>query len=166
MSDLIWTNEKRRLSQLVPWPRNPRRIEADEERRLGESLEEFGQPEPIAIGPDNEVYNGHQRLKVWSVRFGDIEVDVRVASRSLTEREREKLTVLLHRGAVGEWDFDVLADEFEIGDLLEWGFEKAELEGQAEEDVTPPADFAEYDDEIATEYCCPKCGYRWSGKPS
>jgi len=29
----------------------------------------------------------------------------------------------------------------------------------------PPEDFKSYDEEIDTEYCCPKCGYQWSGKP-
>jgi len=29
-----------------------------------------------------------------------------------------------------------------------------------------PGEFGSYDENIATEYCCPKCSYRWSGKPS
>jgi hypothetical protein len=129
MSDgIVWTNDRRRLSQLIPWPRNPRRIRDREAQRLQESLAEFGQPEVIAIGPGNEVYNGHQRLKAWAQTHGDIEVDVRVASRALTEREREKLTVYLHKGAAGEWDFDLLVHEFNVDDLMEWGFDAVELE--------------------------------------
>ena len=57
---ITWTNEKRKLSELIPWPRNPRQIKKDQVVRLQESLEEFGQPEMIAIGPGNEIYNGHQ----------------------------------------------------------------------------------------------------------
>lgn len=30
--------------------------------------------------------------------------------------------------------------------------------------VEAPEDFAEYDEDIDTDFCCPKCGYRWSGK--
>lgn len=30
----------------------------------------------------------------------------------------------------------------------------------------PPEEFASYDENIETAYCCPKCGYRWSGKPN
>ena len=71
MSDLTWTNETRPLSQLIPWPRNPRQIKTQEARRLQESFVEFGQPEVIAIGPGNEVYNGHQRLSSWAAKFGD-----------------------------------------------------------------------------------------------
>lgn len=28
----------------------------------------------------------------------------------------------------------------------------------------PPEDFKSFDETIETQYCCPKCGYRWSGK--
>jgi hypothetical protein len=29
----------------------------------------------------------------------------------------------------------------------------------------PPDDFPEFDDDIDTDYCCPRCGYSWSGAP-
>jgi hypothetical protein len=28
-----------------------------------------------------------------------------------------------------------------------------------------PEDFGEVDETIETAYCCPKCGYQWSGQP-
>ena len=127
MSDLSWTNERRKLSELIPWKRNPRQIRRDEAKRLTESVAEFGQVEPIIVGPGNELYNGQQRLRTWANEYGDIEIDVRVSSRPLTEKEREKLTVFLHRSTTGEFDFDVLANEFEVEDLLDWGFTESEL---------------------------------------
>lgn len=127
MANIIWTNERRRLSELKPWERNPRQIKNKQAERLAESFDTFGQVETIAIGPDGEIYNGHQRLSVLAGKHGmDYEVDVRVASRALTEREREKLTVYLHRGATGEWDFDELAN-WDMSDLLEWGFEEKDF---------------------------------------
>ena len=134
MSDLTWTNDTRRLGDLIPWPRNPRRIGEAEAERLRRSWERFGQPEVIAIGPDNALYNGHQRLKVWSAAWGpDFEVAVRVSSRPLTEAEREELTATLHRGAMGEWDFEALKD-WDTEKLLEWGFDEVEL------GITPSSD--------------------------
>lgn len=132
MSDekLSWTNERRKLSDLKPWPRNPRQIKNDQAERLMDSFNSFGQVETIAIGPDGEIYNGHQRLNVLNSKNGaDYEVDVRVASRPLSEKEREKLTVYLHKDAAGEWDFDTLANEFEFKELIEWGFDEKELIG-------------------------------------
>ena len=126
---IYWTNERRRLADLQPWPRNPRQIKTDQAKRLVESFDKFGQVETIAIGPDCEVYNGHQRLNVLLQQHGgDHEVDVRRSSRALTEKEREKLTIFLHKGAAGEWDFDTLANEFELSELLEWGFSEKELD--------------------------------------
>jgi len=134
VGDITWANERRKLEDLIPWPRNPRQIKQDQAKRLGESLDDFGQVDIIAIGPGNEVYNGHQRLNVWAEQHGpEFEVDVRVASRELSEKERERLTVLLHKGAAGEWDFDALANEFELDELLEWGFTPFELGMDAEE---------------------------------
>ena len=174
MSKITWTNEKRKLGELTPWPRNPRQIKTDQAKRLAQSFEEFGQVETIAIGPDNGVYNGHQRLNVLMDKHGaDYEVEVRVSSRALTEKEREKLTVFLHKGAAGEWNFDTLANEFELDELLEWGFDKKELDidlwaGDAPEDVEPQIDKAEELREkwgvvtgqmwgLGKGYYCPKC---------
>ena len=124
---ISWTNSTRKLSELIPWPRNPRQIKTDQAKRLVESFEQFGQVETIAVGPDGEVYNGHQRLNVLMAQYGkDYEVEVRVSSRPLTEKEREKLTVFLHKGAAGEWDFDTLS-EWDMDDLLDWGFKPFEL---------------------------------------
>src|SRR5512146_2316644 len=129
MASITWANERRKLSELIPWPRNPRQIKTDQAKRLVESFDQFGQVETIAIGPDNGVYNGHQRLNVLASKYGaDYEVECRVSSRALTEKEREKLTVFLHKGAAGDWDWDPLANEFEVGDLLEWGFDERELQ--------------------------------------
>ncbi len=146
MDKFIWTNEKRRLRDLIPWESNPRQIKKAEAARLVDSLDTFGQIETIAIDPANHILDGHQREKCWGAakQYGpDFVVDVRVASRSLTEKEHQKLVVYLHRGSVGEWDWDMLANEFEQSDLLEWGFDAKELgmgEAKAGEEDEPPAD--------------------------
>jgi len=147
---ITWTNEKRKLRDLKPWPRNPRVIKSKQAERLVESVNDFGQVETLAIGPnDGELYNGHQRLSVLAGAYGlDYEVDVRVASRPLSEKERERLTVYLHRGTTGDFDFDILANEFEVDDLLSWGFDAFELgieepEADAGSDTEPQIDKAE-----------------------
>lgn len=118
-----WTNEQRTLAELMPWERNPRQIDAEQSKRLAESVDEFGQVETLAIGPNNELYNGHQRLKTLLAQHGpDYVVDVRVASRALNEKEREKLTVYLHHSAAGSWDFTELAT-WDHADLAAWGFD-------------------------------------------
>lgn len=125
---ITWTNERRKLADLIPWEHNPRTINNAQAERLVDSVETFGQVETLAVGPGNELYNGHQRLSVLAGQYGmDHEVDVRVASRSLTKRERQQLTVYLHKGAAGEWSFEELANWGINDDLLTWGFAPEEL---------------------------------------
>lgn len=127
---ITWTNQRRKLRDLTPWQRNPRYIRDKQAERLADSVETFGQVETLAIGPDGDVYNGHSRLSVLAGQYGmDYEVDVRVASRPLTEREREQLTVYLHEGATGAWDFEELANSFDFDDLVAWGFDEDRLLG-------------------------------------
>lgn len=158
MDKLTWTNETRKLSDFIPWARNPRQIDDAQGKRLAQSWDEFGQVETLAIGPDDQLYDGHQRLKVLAEQHGpDYQVDVRVASRALTEKEREKLTVMLVKAA-GDWDWDLLAD-WDEADLVEWGFDEGELQ-ESIDDV----EFPEYDESVAddVEYLeCPDCGARW-----
>ena len=130
MEQITWTNSTRKLSELIPWPINPVQIGKVESARLEESLAEFGQIQTIAISPTNEIFDGHQRKLVWgaSEKFGmDYDVDVRVSSRELTEQERKKLAIYLRKGTLGEFDWDILANNFDMGDLLDWGFKPFEL---------------------------------------
>lgn len=177
MSDLNWTNETRKLSDLVQWDDNPAFIDKQSAARLEESLDDFGQVIAIAIEPDNTICDGHQRQSVWmaSKKYGpDYVVDVRVASRKLTQRERKKLAVFLRSGAVGAYDWDKLA-AWDTGDLQAWGMNSETLAAwndqaanlremlTSEVLVESPDDFVEYDENIETEHTCPRCGYRWSG---
>jgi hypothetical protein len=161
MKQITWSNERRKLSDLIPWQRNPRQIEDAEAKRLVDSVETFGQVETLAIDSAGVLANGHQRLKVLAEKYGpDYEVDVRVASRPLTEKEREKLTVYLHKGAAGDWNWAALA-EWDYTDLTSWGFDNAELDAMFAPGNALPTEFKEYDETTAddVEMCtCPKCG--------
>ena len=50
------------------------------------------------------------------------------SNRPLTEREKEKLTIFLHTGAVGSWNWDALSG-WSAADLREWGMDKDTLSG-------------------------------------
>ena len=140
MKKITWATEKRKISDLLPWDRNPRQLSPEQAENLEKSLEKFGVVEPPAINTDNTIIGGHQRSHVLSLmeEFGkDAEIDVRVPSRKLTEREVEELNVRLNKNT-GSFDFDALANDFEIGDLMDWGFKPFEL--------GLPADELDYDE--------------------
>jgi len=154
-----WSNVTRKLSELKPWERNPRLIKEDQAKRLEESYDSFGQVETIAIGPDSEVYNGHQRLSVLMAKHGgEYEVACRQSDQALTEKQREKLTAYLHRGTTGDWNWDMLANEWDLDDLLEWGFDESELIGW-EKDTPEAPEEEEEEPSRNREITCPNCGH-------
>ena len=78
-----------------------------------------------------------------------------------TERQCEAVSVIANH-AGGTDDYDILANQYDLDDLLAWGMTEIELLG-SDMLVEPPEDFPEYDEDISTEHRCPKCGYEWSG---
>lgn len=135
MEPISWTSKRVKLGDLVPWERNPRQISKAKADRLLESFEKFGQVEVIAIGPELDVYNGHQRLSILRAKYGDsYKIDARVASRSLTEKEREQLTVFLHVGATGSFNWDELAG-WDASELNQWGFDEETLKAMSSETI-------------------------------
>ena len=123
MSDSItWKNVTIKLSQLKPWEQNPRQSTAAQAKRILQSMSDFGQVQTVAISPDGEVYDGHQRLSaLLAVHGGEYEIDARQSSRPLSDYERRGLVVALHATAAGEWDWDELAN-WDLLSLLPDGF--------------------------------------------
>ena len=124
-----WHNEKRRIKDIVPYVANPRQITDKQAKDLKASLAKFGLADPLIINTNNELIGGHQRKKILETLLGvdpDFEIDVRVPDRELSIDEARELNVRLNKNA-GQWDFDVLANEFELPDLVEWGFTEYEL---------------------------------------
>lgn len=123
MSDILWTNTTIKLGDLKPWTQNPRQSTKKQARKLLQSWEKFGQVQTIAVDPDGNVLDGHQRLSALLTVYGNgYTVDARQSNRALTEQERKELVITLHAGAVGAWDWDSLSG-WDAPDLLEWGFD-------------------------------------------
>ena len=129
MSDLTWTNEQRKLSDLVPWEHNPKRMTKKQADGLRTSIEHFGFAVPFLVSPTGDIYDGHQRQALMGAirEYGpNATVDVRVSSRPLTDDERRELVVRLKQNQAG-WHFDMLGNLYGREELLEWGFEPEEL---------------------------------------
>ena len=120
---ITWQPCTVKLSDLRPWADNPRMSTKKQAQLLLDSWTRFGQVQTIAIGPDNEVYDGHQRLSaLLTVHGNGYTVDARRCSRALSDEERRALVVTLHAGAVGSWDWDALSG-WDAGELQQWGFD-------------------------------------------
>lgn len=125
--DIQWHHETRKISQLVPASYNPRKLSEKQAEDLRKSLGKFGLAEPIVINTNNTVIGGHQRLKMLASLMGlEGEVAVSVPDRELTLVEEKELNIRLNRN-VGEWDWDVLNKEFQVDELMGWGFQSYEF---------------------------------------
>lgn len=125
-----WTDVKVRIGDLTPWIEDPRYITKDYASRIVISLEEFGQTSPLLIGPTNEVYDGRIRLGLLLEKYGDdYIVDAKRCSIELTEQDKIKLSIYIHKGATGRFNYDALANNYELSDLINWGFTERELLG-------------------------------------
>ena len=120
-----WRTEKRKISELKPFPGNPRKANDKEWKDLNKSLDRFNVASPLIINTDNTVIGGNFRLKVLKEKGVD-EVDVRVPDRPLNRKEAEELNVRLNKNT-GQWDYDLLAN-FDEDLLVDSGFEEQELE--------------------------------------
>ena len=120
-----WTTVKKKIADLQPHPKNPRQMTEKQNSDLEKSLEKFGVATTPVINKDGTILGGHQRIRVLAAE-GVKEVDVRIPSRMLKEDESDELLLRLNRNH-GQWDFDKLANEFEVDDLKDWGFEDNQL---------------------------------------
>jgi len=88
MIPLEWHNERRKVSELIPYEFNPRKLSESRKEKLINSLAKFNLAEVPAINTDGRIVAGHQRVKVLLILGrGEEVIDVRVPNRELTEQE-------------------------------------------------------------------------------
>lgn len=126
-TQLKWTTQKRRVKDLLPFKRNPRKMSEKQIADLTKSLEKFGLVEIPAIDADNKIVAGHQRVAVMQLLGrGKETIDVRIPNRKLTKAEYEQYLLTSNR-VHGDWDYDMLSEYFDIETMLASGFEDNDL---------------------------------------
>lgn len=132
-----------KLKDIKPNKANPRTIKDDKFRKLLNSIQEFPKMmelRPMVIDADGTVLGGNMRLKALQ-ELGYTEIPDTWVRRAadLTDEEKQRFIIADNVG-FGEWDWEALANEWDTGDLAEWGL-----------DVPDFAVMPELDDLIADE---------------
>jgi DNA modification methylase len=83
-------------------------------------------PEPIVLNTDGTIIGGHARYQSMKQQ-NIVEAFCAIPERELTEHEFEELNIRLNKNIAGDFDFDMLANEFELSDLVDWGFDEKDL---------------------------------------
>lgn len=133
--EINFSNAKRKLKELVPAGYNPRKLSKKAHSDLEASLVKFGLAEVPVLNADNTIMAGHQCVMILSSLYGlDHEIDVRIPNRQLTEEEEREYNIRSNKNQ-GEWDWDIMANNFDVKDLLDWGFQEFELSFYEQEEV-------------------------------
>jgi DNA modification methylase len=136
------------ISKVKANPNNPRLIKDDKFFKLVKSIQEFPQMldiRPIVVNDDMIVLGGNMRLKACK-EAGLKEVPIIMASDLTEDQQRE--FIIKDNVGFGEWDWDDLANNWNVDELSEWGLDIPDfkpLEVEAVED-----DF-DIPDEIKTD---------------
>ena len=133
------------LSKIKPNPSNPRTIKGDKFEKLVNSIQDFPRMleiRPIVINDDNVILGGNMRLEACK-KAGLKEVPVLKASDLSADEQRQ--FIIKDNVGFGEWDWDLLANEWDNEQLEEWGLDVwqpddvTELEAE-EDDYEAPSD--------------------------
>jgi len=116
-----------KIQDIKPNPNNPRLIKDDKFKKLCQSLKDF--PEmlelrPIVVNKDMIILGGNMRYKA-AKEIGLKEIPVTIADLT-PDQEREFL--IKDNTSGGEWDWEVLANEWNSEELEAWGLDLPEFD--------------------------------------
>ena len=136
-----------KISDIKANPNNPRLIKDDKFKKLVESVKSF--PEmlelrPIVVNKDMIILWGNMRYKACKEAWLK-EIPVIVADNLTEEQEREFL--IKDNVSGGEWDWDILANEWDKEELEEWWLD---VQFETVEPIVEEDDF-EVDEGIKTD---------------
>ena len=115
--------EKVKINQIFRNPNNPRLIRDDKFKKLVKSIIEF--PEmlklrPIVVDEKNVILGGNMRYKACQ-QIGLKEVYI-IKAQNLTEKKRKQFVIKDNVG-FGEWEWDMLSNEWNSSELEDWGLD-------------------------------------------
>jgi DNA modification methylase len=127
--------EKVKIGKLVMNPNNPRTIKDDKFKKLVKSIKDF--PEmldvrPIVVDEDMIVLGGNMRLKAC-ISAGLEEVSI-IRFENLPEEKKKEFIVKDNVG-YGEWDFELLLEDWTKEELIDWGMDMPKNGHQFDEEI-------------------------------
>jgi len=130
---------KVKINQIKSNPNNPRFIKDDKFYKLVKSLEEdpdFCNVRPVVVNKDMIVLGGNMRLKA-AKELGWKEIPCEIVDWS---EEKQRAFTIKDNVGYGEWDWDMLANEWDAEQLNEWGLDVPKF--------TEPVDYSNKNEEI------------------
>lgn len=116
-----------KLTDIKPNPNNPRVIRDENFKKLVNSIKEF--PEmlelrPIVVNKDMVILGGNMRYRACQ-EAGLKEVPIKIADKLTQDQEME--FIIKDNVSGGDWDWEMLANEWDEQKLDEWGLDVPEF---------------------------------------
>lgn len=126
----------KKITEIKPNPENPRVIRDENFKKLVNSIKEF--PEmldlrPIVVNKDMVILGGNMRYRACK-EAGFNEVPVVVADNITKEQERE--FIIKDNISGGDWDWEILANEWNETELDGWGLDIPYQQEETEEEIS------------------------------
>jgi hypothetical protein len=126
--------EKVSISSITENAANPRTINKHKFQKLVNSVKEF--PEmlslrPIIVNKDNVILGGNMRYKACK-ELGLKEVYI-IQAADLTDKQAQEFIVKDNVG-FGEWDWDILANDWDVKELEDWGLDGFPFEEETKDE--------------------------------
>ena len=140
--------KKVNISEIKENPKNPRVIKGYKFEKLVKSIKDFPKMlelRPIVVNEENIILGGNMRYKA-AVEAGLKEVYI-VQAKDLSKKQQEEF-IIKDNSSFGEWDWDLLANEWEVKELSEWGLDLPKI--YFDEDKEPEIDKDIFDQELDT----------------
>lgn len=128
------------LNALTETEHNPRQISKKDFETLKKSLKEFPEMQEIreiVVDENMTILGGHQRVKAMMAN-GQKTATVKIVEGLTDEQKRE--FIIKDNIQNGEWDMDILANEWDIDDLNDWGLDEVKKYKEIIEDTPAPVD--------------------------
>jgi ParB-like chromosome segregation protein Spo0J len=136
-----------KISEVKPNPKNPRIIKDGKFHKLVKSIQEFPDmlnKRPLVTFTDTDgkyiVLGGNMRLKACK-EIGLKEIPIIIADEWTEEQKNEFL--IKDNVGFGEWDWDSLANEWDVEKLEDWGLNVPEFSGDIDYSILDDEDLAD-----------------------
>lgn len=123
------------IQKLKENPNNPRKINDSKLDLLVKSIKDFPEmleKRPLVIDDNYMVLGGNMRLKALK-KAGIKKVPVIIASGWSEEQKRQFL--IKDNVSFGTWDYGILSNDFEMGELEDWGMDIPDFSKESEEGI-------------------------------
>jgi ParB-like chromosome segregation protein Spo0J len=155
---ITWNLQTIPIKELKPHPKNPRQIKKEQQQHLENLIKKFGLIDKPIVNLDKVIIGGHQRIRILK-KMKVKEVECWIPDTQLSDEDIDHLCIGLNLNQ-GQFDYDILANEWEPLDLLNWGFTEEQLIGSFK-DVEEVEGNKKEGDKDKKLKMCPACGHEF-----